>query len=113
VLLTFNHAGTGDEKELRTTNDDVLDGKGHGDIIRFQGFKVKSKDKAIAIGRGLFPTLTAQRRRGERGAPGIIDGAPGFLRYPRRGSAAAGEWCKLISRAVRTYSGGTGDEGKR
>jgi hypothetical protein len=39
VLFAFNDAGAGDKKELRATDGDMLDGKGHSGIIRFQGFK--------------------------------------------------------------------------
>jgi hypothetical protein len=91
VLLTFNHAGTGDEKELRTTDDDVLDGEGHGGIIRsrgfkvsrFQSFKVKSKDKAIVIGRSTASHVN--RAKAARRTWGIRHPLP---RYPRKGSAA-------------------------
>jgi hypothetical protein len=37
VLLTFNDAGTGDEKQLRAAYSDVLDREGHLEIIRFRG----------------------------------------------------------------------------
>src|SRR5208282_1223428 len=40
VLFALNDAGTGDEKELGATDGDMLDGKGHSEIIRFRGFKV-------------------------------------------------------------------------
>jgi hypothetical protein len=39
VLLTFNDTGTGDEKQLRAADGDVLDGKGHLAIIK-SGYKV-------------------------------------------------------------------------
>jgi hypothetical protein len=67
VLLTFNDAGAGDEKKLGTADGDVLDGEGHGGIIRFQ--KIKSLTFANC-GRmwgtcsALHPALhTAKERR--------------------------------------------------
>jgi len=36
MFLTFNDTGTGDEKQLRAADSDVLHREGHNGIIRFQ-----------------------------------------------------------------------------